>query len=88
MVISPRHVATLSARSTSGDLMGEHGLQWVKASRSISNGACVELAHDGDLIALRNSRDPGRVLHYTLDELAAFLDGAKRGEFDHLLENE
>jgi hypothetical protein len=65
--------------------MHERGLQWVKASRSISNGACVELALDGDSIAMRNSRDPGVVLHYTSDELAAFLDGVKRGEFDHLL---
>jgi len=65
--------------------MHERGLQWVKASRSISNGACVELALDGDSIAMRNSRDPNVVLRYTHDELAAFLDGAKRGEFDHLL---
>ena len=65
--------------------MRERGLQWIKASRSMPTGACIELAADGDLIALRNSRDPNVVLRYTHDELAAFLDGAKRGEFDHLL---
>ena len=65
--------------------MSERGLQWIKASRSISASACFELALDGDEIALRNSRDPGVVLRYTRQELAAFLDGAKRGEFDHLL---
>jgi hypothetical protein len=65
--------------------MHERGLQWIKASRSMGVGACIELAVDGELIALRNSRDPHVVLHYTFDELAAFLDGAKRGEFDHLL---
>jgi hypothetical protein len=65
--------------------MCERGLRWIKASMSMPSGACIELAADGDMIALRNSRDPHNVLHYTHDELAAFLDGAKRGEFDHLL---
>lgn len=65
--------------------MFERELQWVKASRSVANGACVEVAADGELIALRNSRVPNVVLQYTRDELAAFLDGAKRGEFDHLI---
>lgn len=65
--------------------MHDGGLQWIKASRSYGGGACFELARDGELIALRNSRDPNVVLRYTFDELAAFLDGAKRGEFDHLL---
>jgi len=65
--------------------MPKRVLHWIKARRSMANGACVEMARDGDLIALRNSRDPNVVLHYTRDELAAFLDGAKRGEFDHLL---
>ena len=65
--------------------MRDAGLHWIKASRSQALTACIELAVDGDLIALRNSRDPNVVLRYTHDELAAFLDGAKRGEFDHLL---
>ena len=65
--------------------MSERGLQWVKASQSVAASACIELAVDDELIALRNSRHPNVVLHYTHDELAAFLDGAKRGEFDHLL---
>ncbi len=66
--------------------MRQRALNWIKAGKSIANGACFELARDGDLIALRNSRDPNTKLRYTRDELAAFLDGAKRGEFDHLLD--
>lgn len=66
--------------------MSERGLQWIKASRSYPSSACFELALDGEAVALRNSRDPHVVLRYTRDELAAFLDGAKRGEFDHLLD--
>jgi hypothetical protein len=59
---------------------------WVKASRSASLGACVELAVDGSMIALRDSKNPDIHLRYTCMEVEAFLDGAKRGEFDHLLQ--
>jgi hypothetical protein len=35
---------------------------------------------------MRNSRDPhGPALVYTPAEIAAFLAGAKEGEFDHLV---
>ena len=61
------------------------GHRWIKAQKSIGTGACVELAIDGELIALRNSRHPEVEIRYTRAELDAFLDGAKRGEFDHLL---
>lgn len=61
-------------------------LFWIKASVSATLGACVELvAVDSDLIALRDSKDPGIVLHFTHLEIAAFFHGVKRGEFDHLL---
>jgi Domain of unknown function (DUF397) len=61
-------------------------LEWVKASMSASLGACVELALCGDMIALRDSKDPDVLLHLTPLEITAFIDGAKRGEFDHLVE--
>jgi uncharacterized protein DUF397 len=61
-------------------------LLWIKASRSIPNGACVELAAMGDFIALRDSKHPGTApFTFTQEEMAAFIDGAKRGEFDHLV---
>jgi hypothetical protein len=62
-------------------------LHWIKASASIGNGACVELAKVGDgRIALRDSKNPQTPpLLYTHAEIAAFLDGAKKLEFDHLL---
>jgi hypothetical protein len=61
-------------------------LVWVKASRSYGIGECVELAADGDMIALRDSKNPAvPYLRFTRSEMAAFLDGARRGEFDHLL---
>ena len=61
--------------------------RWVKSRHSNAEGNCVEvaaLAEGG--VAMRNSRDPhGPALIYTSAEVAAFLAGAKAGEFDHLL---
>jgi hypothetical protein len=61
-------------------------LEWIKASRSYALGECVELAVDGQMIALRDSKDPEIHLLFTRAEMAAFLDGARRGEFDHLVD--
>jgi hypothetical protein len=61
-----------------------NGPTWRKSSYS-DNGECVELADMGDNIGLRDSKDSGGpVLHFTRAELAAFLRGAKSGEFDDL----
>ena len=45
---------------------------------------CVEVAIAGDVVGLRDSKDNGSgpVLAFTADEWAAFLGGAKGGEFD------
>nr|WP_202497684.1 DUF397 domain-containing protein [Streptomyces sp. SID5469] len=61
--------------------------RWIKSRHSNAEGNCVEVAAlDGGGIAMRNSRDPeGPALVYTSAEVAAFLAGAKDGEFDHLL---
>jgi Domain of unknown function (DUF397) len=60
---------------------------WQKSRYSNPNGACVEVAHlaNGE-VAVRNSRFPaGPALVYTPAEIAAFLAGAKDGEFDHVI---
>ncbi|MER8188577.1 DUF397 domain-containing protein [Kitasatospora sp. NPDC094015] len=60
---------------------------WVKSRASAQVGQCVELAGVGaGRVAFRNSTDPaGPALLFTPGEFAAFLHGAKGGEFDHLL---
>lgn len=63
------------------------GLVWRKSTASNPSGNCLELAElpDGD-IAVRNSRYPtGPSLVYTRAEIAAFVCGARSGEFDDLL---
>lgn len=60
---------------------------WRKSHHSNPSGNCVEIADlaDGG-IAIRNSRYPaGPALIYSRAEIAAFLRGAKDGEFDSML---
>jgi hypothetical protein len=56
---------------------------WI-TSRACNNSACVQVAHlPGGLVALRDSKDTVKPAHvFDRDEWAAFLTGAKNGEFD------
>lgn len=63
----------------------DSNLAWRKAQSSTGNGACVEVASMNDMVAVRDSKNPkGPALTYTAAEWRAFLDGAKKGEFDDL----
>jgi hypothetical protein len=60
-------------------------LNWIKAKASDTQGQCVEMAGDDGAVRVRDSKDPqGPMLTFTKDEFAAWLNGAKKGEFDHL----
>lgn len=60
---------------------------WIKATASGDQGGdCVEMRRSGDAIEVRHSKNPdGGILRYSPAEWAAWLDGAKKGEFDHLI---
>ena len=60
---------------------------WRKSRASNASGDCIEVAAlDSGAVAVRNSRDPnGPALIYTRAEIAAFIAGAKAGEFDDLV---
>lgn len=61
---------------------------WIIATKSgdSGQGTCVSVnlaLRDQDMIGLRHSTRPELgAMVYTCDEWAAFLDGAKNGEFD------
>lgn len=62
---------------------------WIKAQASNSSGNCVEMEElptpEGG-VRVRDSKDPsGPVLSFTNAEFRAWLDGAKAGEYDHLI---
>ena len=61
---------------------------WIKASRSGGEGQCVELRTRDGGVEVRDSKagESGPILRFTPTEFAAFLDGARKGEFDHLLD--
>jgi hypothetical protein len=60
--------------------------RWIKASASGQGGNCVEMRRHGEAVEVRDSKHPdGPTLRFTPAEFAAWLDGAKRAEFDHLL---
>ena len=61
-------------------------LVWRKSQLSTNNGSCVEIASVVGKVVLRDSKQPnGPMLVYYPDEWMAFLDGAKKGEFDDLI---
>ena len=63
--------------------LAQRDLPWRKASSSVGNGACVEVASFQGMVAVRDSRNPyGAVLTYSATDWRTFLDGAKKGKFD------
>jgi hypothetical protein len=57
--------------------------EWRKSS--YSNGAdatCVEVSFRATGVAVRDSKNPGPVLHFTPQEWRVFLRGVRSNEFD------
>jgi hypothetical protein len=54
-----------------------------RRSRRCDSGACIEVAHVGGGLAMRDSKDPGGPrLTFTVGEWRAFLAGVRAGEFE------
>lgn len=63
-----------------------YDIKWRRSSRCVANGACVEVAPAGGLIAVRESKTRhGSALSYSREEFEAFVAGVKAGNFDDLL---
>ncbi|MFC0599901.1 DUF397 domain-containing protein [Streptomyces palmae] len=60
-------------------------INWQKSSFSGDRDDCVEVGQAGDSILMRESDEPHAVITTTREKLAAFILGAKAGEFDHLI---
>lgn len=60
--------------------------EWIKASASQGISNCVQMRRTDQGVQVRDSKDPdGPVLEFTPAEIAAWLDGAQRQEFTHLI---
>ena len=61
--------------------------QWVKATKSGPDNACLEMRRRVGTVELRDTKDHGvgPILHLAPAEMAAWLAGAKVGEFDGLI---
>lgn len=57
--------------------------QWRKSSYSTGGNQCVEVAHLGAAVAVRDSKNPDAgYLAFGAGEWRAFLDDARRGSYD------
>ncbi len=59
---------------------------WIKAQASTDTGSCVEMRRHHGHIEVRDTKahGTGPTLTFTKAEKAAWLDGAAKGEFNHL----
>ncbi|MBV2152742.1 DUF397 domain-containing protein [Kitasatospora sp. SUK 42] len=60
---------------------------WQKSSYSAANSECVEVRVVDGAVELRESDDGDVIVRTTPVKFAAFLQGARAGEFDHLTTN-
>lgn len=86
MIRSGAHVLEPVSSLTERQLMRAEELPplaWRKAQRSMSNGACVEVAPTAAGVVVRDSQDPyGLVIGYAHEPWKSFVIRARSGSFD------
>jgi hypothetical protein len=68
-------------------MSNESNTDWFKATASGGNGGnCVELRRQAGTVEIRDTKQNGKgpTLTFACTEFAAWINGAKNGEFDHL----
>lgn len=59
-------------------------MNWQRSNKC-GGGECIEVAFDAPdaeyPVAMRNSKVPGEILWFTLEEWEAFINGVKDGDF-------
>ncbi|MBC3991042.1 DUF397 domain-containing protein [Streptomyces buecherae] len=59
--------------------------EWQRSSFCGGGGNnCIETLPQNGLVLMRESQDPEAIISVTPEQLAAFIQGAKAGEYDHL----
>lgn len=67
--------------------LGFSGPAW-RTARNCDGGACVQVAANGRMIMIADSKTPDApALSYTVAEFREFIQGAKNGDFDDLIQN-
>jgi hypothetical protein len=62
---------------------GSEWTEWYKSSHSGGDGDCVRWRFGGDLVQVRDSKNPdGPILEFTHREWVAFISAASEGECD------
>ena len=61
---------------------------WQKATASDTGSNCIEVRRHAGMVEVRDTKDSGAgpTLRFTSAEFAAWLDGATKGEFSHLVD--
>ena len=82
-----REMNTAKIRKKTLSASERESLSWLRARSSTANGHCVEISSASGNIAIRDSKDPdGPILVCTTSEFRVFLDAARNGEFDTLVQ--
>jgi hypothetical protein len=59
------------------------GRTFMKSTRSVNNGACIEVARCDETVAVRDSKSVvGPVLEFAVDSWAAFIADIRAGRLD------